>query len=123
MENGTETLPQNLQHRSPIMKMICAAMSQLPHGARNSTRVEVMQLVFEARLDQRKPPFGSFRPTSLGCYWRRVGSLQERDSSGNILHDESRYSVILNGLVRVSGKRGRRLTYELTPAGELFARS
>lgn len=121
--NGTEILPQNLQHRSPTMKAICVAMSQLPHGARNPTRIEVMQLVYEARLAQRTTPTVSFRPTSLGCYWRRFSSRQVHDSSGRIYHDEARYSVILNGLVRESGKRGRQLTYELTSAGEAFARS
>ena len=118
MNNGTKILPQNLQHRSPTMKAICVAMSQLPKGARNPTRVEVMEAAHRA-CGKETP----FYPTFGGCYWRQFGSHQEKNSSGHRHHDEAHYSVILNGLVRVAGKRGRRLTYELTPAGELFAHS
>ena len=120
MENGTEkvtptnylthlvTLPPELQHRSPTMKRICQALARNPHGARNMTRREVMA--------QALPP--SALPTSGGCYWRRIHAGHRAEC-----HDEARYSVLVNGLVRVAGKRGRQYTYELTPAGELFARS
>ena len=118
MENGRDILPQRLQHRSPTMRAICVAMSRLPHGARNPTRVEVMESAH--RICGKEAPFS---PTFGGCYWRTFCSHQERNASGNVHHDEAQYSVILNGLVRPAGKRGRRITYELTPAGEAFARS
>jgi hypothetical protein len=95
-----------------MMKRICQALARNPHGARNMTRVEVMAQV-NASMNLR-----SWSPTSNGCYWRRIHAGYSAKS-----HDEARYSVIVNGLVRVAGKRGRRLTYELTPAGEMFARS
>lgn len=102
------TLPPELQHRSPTMKRICEVLARQPHGARNMTRREVMAQVL--------PP-GAL-PTSGGCYWRRIHAGYRAEC-----HDEARYSVIVNGLVRVAGKRGRQLTYELTPAGEAFART
>lgn len=113
------TLPASMQRRSPTMKRICQALARNPHGARNMTRREVMMQVV-------------CHPTKLtsgDCYWRRMhatnytGDLGRAGSRRPTSHDEARYSVIINGLVRVAGKRGRHLTYELTPAGELFARS
>jgi hypothetical protein len=112
------TLPASLQHRSPTMKRICQALARQPHGARNMTRREVMAQVLPSTA----------LPTSGGCYWRRMHStnyagMGRAGSRRPTSHDEARYSVIVNGLVRVAGKRGRQLTYELTPAGEMFARS
>lgn len=128
MENGTNkvtptnyltrlahlaTLPASLQHRSPTMKRICQVLARNPHGARALTRREVMTQACspEAMVG------------SGGCYWRRMHTGVSKDACGRKYHDEARYSVIINGLVRVAGKRGRQNTYELTPAGELFARS
>lgn len=113
------TLPPELQHRSPTMKRICQALARNPHGARNMTRREVMAQALPSTA----------KPTSGGCYWRRIhstnytGAMGRAGSRRPTSHDEARFSVIINGLVRVAGKRGRQLTYELTPAGEMFARS
>ena len=132
MKNGTETvtqpsylthpalqhltiLPPALQRRSPMMKAICLVLStSVPMYGRGLTRVDVMKRVHQ----YLGHPSHTFKPTSNGSYWRRIHAGYREEC-----HDEARYSVILNGLVQVAGKRGRQLTYELTPAGELFARS
>ena len=92
------TLPQRLQHRSPMMRRICEELYVTP----DSTRADVMSRIHT-----------SAKATSNGCYWRRIHAGRRPD-----VHDDARYSVLVNGLVEVSGKtRTGRYTYRLTAAG------
>ena len=62
--------------------------------------------------------------TSGDCYWRRIHAGQSKDSAGRSYHDHATYSVIINGLVRVTGKTpSGRYTYEVTDAGAAFAQA
>jgi hypothetical protein len=98
------SLPRGLQHRSPKMKSICEDLLSHP----GSTRLEIM---------------GRVNPELSGdsnrCYFRRM-----HDGGPRGFHDEARYSVIVNGLVRITGRTSTgRLTYSLTPAGRRCARA
>ena len=106
------TLTPDRQRRSPKMKAICVTL--LNNGA-PLTREEVTLQVFSCFTTGKRPGV-PYRPTSNGCYFRRI-------HAGHMYHDEACYSVIINGLVRVAGKtKTGRLTYELTDAGRAFAR-
>lgn len=100
-------LPQERHRRSPKMLLICRDLVQHP----GSTRREVMGRVNPERDSD-----------SNRCYFRRMHTDQTRDALGRKYHDEATYSVLLNGLVRVSGKtKTGHLTYEVTDAGREFA--
>lgn len=95
------TLPPRLQHRSPMMRRICEELRTAP----DSTRADVM-----SRINP------TAKASSNGCYWRRIHAGYGKD-----VHDEARYSVLINDLVEVSGRtRTGRLTYRLTAAGMHF---
>jgi len=101
------TLAESRQHRSPKMRQICQDLAT--HGT--STRRSIMS---------RVNPHLS--PDSNRCYFRRMHTDQTHDSGGRVYHDEATYSVLLNGLVTVSGKTSNgRLLYSLTPEGLRFA--
>ncbi len=101
------TLPKDRQHRSPKMRQICQDLLRNP----GSTRRQVM---------------GRVNPHLSGdsnrCYFRRIHDDQTHNAYGHVHHDEATYSVIINGLVQITGKTlTGRLTYELTDAGRAFA--
>lgn len=101
------TLSPDRQRRSPKMRQICRDLST--HGP--STRRSIMSRV-NPDLD----------PDSNRCYFRRIHTGQTLDAYGNAYHDEATYSVILNGLVTVTGKTpAGRLIYALTKEGLEFA--
>ena len=84
------------------MRAICKDLFAHP----GSTRQEVM-----GRVNPLRPV------SSNRCYFRRIHS-----DYASRCHDEARYSVIINGLVRVNGKtRTGRLTYEVTELGAKVA--
>lgn len=100
------TIPAEHQHRSPKMRQICRFLLNV----KEATRKEIMQAV--------NP---HLKHTSNGCYFRQMQTDQYVDACGKSYHDEARYSVILNGLVKIAGKRSTgELTYSLTPEGYDF---
>ena len=91
---------------------ICYAIMRLAQESGCPSRVETMAYVH--RLEGRATPF---KPGSNVCYFIPSASTSPYGPGA------SASSVLVKGLVVQAGKRGRTMTYAVTPAGMAMAQA